>query len=237
MQVLSKSLQYVNPVIIQINPDRPNLYLEIKPRLPNREKFTKYEEIIQSIAEELKLKRENFPLTIVYIESLEALGYFYQFLNYELKEDQYIGDPIPENRIFGQFHKDYTNPTKQHIISELCKEVPTIRLVLATVALGMGLDVPGITQIIHCRPPTTLEKYFQEIGRAGRKGQKATALMYFNKNDLAKNRKGLSEAMVQYCKRNDQCLHLQLLGYFGFHESRYDGPGHDCCSYCRNSLV
>jgi hypothetical protein len=27
------------------------------------------------------------------------------------------------------------------------------------------------------------------------------------------------------------------LGYFGFHESRYDGPGHDCCSYCRNSLV
>lgn len=29
VQVLSKSLQYVNPVIIQINPDRPNLYLEI----------------------------------------------------------------------------------------------------------------------------------------------------------------------------------------------------------------
>jgi superfamily II DNA helicase RecQ len=49
-----------------------------------------------------------------------------------------------------------------------------------------------------------------EIGRAGRKGQKATALMYFNKNDLAKNRKGLSEAMVQYCKRNDQCLRLQF---------------------------
>lgn len=31
VQVLSKSLQYINPVIIQINPDRPNLYLEIKP--------------------------------------------------------------------------------------------------------------------------------------------------------------------------------------------------------------
>jgi thermostable 8-oxoguanine DNA glycosylase len=91
--------------------------------LPNREKFTKYDEIIQPIAEELKLKRENFPLTIVYVESLEALGYFYQFLNYELKEDQYIGDPIPENRIFGQFHKDYTNPMKQHIISELCNSV------------------------------------------------------------------------------------------------------------------
>ena len=60
-----------------------------------------------------------------------------------MKEDQYIGDPIPENRIFGQFH---TSPMKQHIISELCKEVPIIRLVLATVALGMGLDAPGIAK-------------------------------------------------------------------------------------------
>jgi superfamily II DNA helicase RecQ len=44
---------------------------------------------------------------------------------------------------------DYTNPMKQHIISELRKEVPTIRLVLATVALGMGLDAPGITPILY----------------------------------------------------------------------------------------
>ncbi|CAC5402622.1 unnamed protein product [Mytilus coruscus] len=233
IQFLFKTLQYINPTIIQVNPDRPNLFLEIKTRLSNLEKFNKYDDIVVPLAQELKTKRDKFPLTIVYVESLEALGYFYQFINYELKEEQYIGQAVPENRIFGQFHKDYTSQMKQHILFELRKEEPKLRLVLATVALGMGLDAPGITRIIHCRPPTTLEKYFQEVGRAGRKGQKAEALMYFNNNDLAKNRKGLSDAMVQYCKTKDKCLRLQLLQYFGFNEAKFNGPMYECCSYCR----
>ncbi|XP_076108871.1 ATP-dependent DNA helicase Q1-like [Mytilus galloprovincialis] len=233
IQSLSKILQYINPTIIKVNPDRPNLFLEIKTRLSNLQKFSKYDDIVVPLAQELKTKREKFPLTIVYVESLEALGYFYQFINYELKEEQYIGEAIPENRIFGQFHKDYTSQMKQHILFELRKEEPKLRLVLATVALGMGLDAPAITRIIHCRPPTTLEKYFQEVGRAGRKGQKAEALMYYNNNDLAKNRKGLSDAMVQYCKTKDKCLRLQLLQYFGFNETKFNGPMYECCSYCR----
>jgi hypothetical protein len=44
---------------------------------------------------------------------------------------------------------------KQHNISELIREVPKVRLTLATVALGMGIDAPSITRIIHVRPPTT----------------------------------------------------------------------------------
>ncbi|VDI78187.1 Hypothetical predicted protein, partial [Mytilus galloprovincialis] len=42
---------------------------------------------------------------------------------------------------------------KQQILFELRKEEPKLRLVLAILALGMGLDAPGITRIIHCRPP------------------------------------------------------------------------------------
>ncbi|XP_071122553.1 ATP-dependent DNA helicase Q1-like [Mytilus edulis] len=233
IQSLSKILQYINPTIIKVNPGRPNLFLEIKTRLSNLQKFSKYDDIVVPLAQELKTKQDKFPLTIVYVESSEALGYFYQFINYELKEEQYIGEAIPENIIFGQFHKDYTSQMKQHILFELRKEEPKLRLVLATVALGMGLDAPGVTRIIHCRPPTTLEKYFQEVGRAGRKGQKAEALMYYNNNDLAKNRKGLSDAMVQYCKTKDKCLRLQLLQYFGFNETKFNEPMHECCSYCR----
>jgi hypothetical protein len=70
---------------------------------------------------------------------------------------QFVGEAIPENRIFAQYHKDYTQAIKQHIISELIREVPKVPLTLATVALGMGIDAPSIIRIIHVRPPTTLE--------------------------------------------------------------------------------
>lgn len=122
-----------------------------------------------------------FPVTIMYIENLEAMGYFFQFLMYELQENAYDGEKIPINRIFGQFHKDYPESMKQIIIQELTKTNPKLRLILATVTLGMGLNAPSVERIIHCRPPTNLEKYLQEIGRAGCNGQPSTAVMFFNK--------------------------------------------------------
>ena len=57
---------------------------------------------------ELTDKLSDFPVTIMYVESLEALGYFYQYLNSYVGKRQYTGEEIPENRIFAQYHKDYT---------------------------------------------------------------------------------------------------------------------------------
>lgn len=226
-------LLYKDPTIIRVNPDRPNIFIEKLVRPPNITKIKKSDAIIEPLCEELKEKKLNFPVTVVYVESLECLGYFYQYINCELKDSQYIGEAIPENRIFAQFHKDYTETMKNHIISELKSENPKLRLIFATVALGMGLDARCITRIIHCRPPTTLEKYLQEIGRAGRSGQPCTATLYYNNNDIAHNRKGLSDAVVKFCKNNDTCLRLHILKYFGFEEMLFVGPADKCCSNCR----
>lgn len=179
------------------------------------------------------MKRESFPLTIIYVESLEQLGYFYQYISFILKDSQFVGDRIPENRIFAQFHKDYTHDMKQHIVQELTKETPRIRLVLATVALGMGLNAPSIEKIIHCRPPTTLEEYMQEIGRAGRKGQTSNAVLYYNNSDIAKSRKGMSEYMIKFCRNDTTCLRLELVKYFGFTSVLFAGEKDRCCSNCR----
>jgi ATP-dependent DNA helicase RecQ len=111
---------------------------------------------------------------------------------------QFCGDPIPQNRIFAQYHKDYPNTMKLLIVSDFVKERSNLRLVLATVALGMGLNAPCIQQIIRCRPPTTMEKYMQEIGRAGRNGLEAEAIMFYNMSDVSKSRKGFTTAMREF---------------------------------------
>ncbi|XP_053402587.1 uncharacterized protein LOC123550711 [Mercenaria mercenaria] len=234
---LIETLQMRNTTRVLANPDRPNIYIEQKERLSNIHKYEKYDAILCDITQEIKEKKSDFPVTIMYCDNLESLGYCFQYLTYELGKDAYIpvGSSDPENRIVAQYHKDYTENMKLHIINELRKETPKLRLVLATVALGMGLNAPSISRIVHMRPPTTLEKYLQEIGRAGRNGQKAVAKCYFNNSDIAKNRKGLDNAMVLYIKNNETCLRLQLVQHFGYHNTLFKGDPTNCCSNCRSA--
>ncbi|WAR18289.1 BLM-like protein [Mya arenaria] len=230
---LAAVLQYSSECVISLNPDRPNIYLEVLTRPPNVRKYEKHDSLINPISKELCEKLVEFPVTIMYMESLEALGYCYQYVSHDLKEKQYTGEAIPENRIFAQYHTDYTQDMKRHIVNELTKETPKLRLVMATVALGMGLNAPSVTRIIHCRPPTTLEEYLQEMGRAGRKGQQAEAILYYNNSDISKSRKGMSQSMTSYCKNEQTCLRLQLVQHFGFNHVVYSGESIKCCSNCK----
>ena len=102
-----------------------------------------------------------------------------------------------------------------------------------TVALGMGLNAPSVKQIFHFQPPTTLEKYMQEVGRAGRSGQPAHAVMFVNNSDTATNRVGLSKFVKPFCT-TDLCLRKHLLDHFGFTDSLPGNGKLPCCSNCDN---
>eukprot|EP00494_Astrolonche_serrata_P006762 UN06787 len=59
-----------------------------------------------------------------------------------------------------------------------------IRIMVATIAFGMGLDKSDIRGIIHYSVPQTMEHYVQEIGRAGRDGEPSYCHVFFHTNDL-----------------------------------------------------
>lgn len=67
------------------------------------------------------------------------------------------------------------------------------RIIVCTNAFGMGIDKPDVRVVVHMDLPNSVEEYFQEAGRAGRDGNKAYAIVLYNRNDGIKLKKRIKD--------------------------------------------
>ena len=89
-----------------------------------------------------------------------------------------LPDTILQYRLVDVFTAASDNDMREEVLMEFCKKDSTLRLLIASTAFGLGVDCMDISRIINYETPSSLEELVQEIGRAGRNGCAAEAILY-----------------------------------------------------------
>eukprot|EP00434_Breviolum_minutum_P004089 symbB.v1.2.003602.t1/scaffold202.1/size271277/13 len=196
-------LQLRDAEVVEGSAYRPNLLLKRSRPLPGRGDLPR-------IAEEISMDGER---AIIYV--------------HRRKEAEEVGAKLQElladsNVSVSVYHAKIAQSVRNAAHSDFSAE--GAHVMVATVAYGLGIDFPNVRRVYHLTAPALVERYYQQIGRAGRDGKPAICELIASDSDFATPagspaemevwaRKSLESMRSLIC--SPKCLWNTLLKYFG----------------------
>ena len=205
---IAELLGMKNPVVVSVSPDKRNIKYMVATHVTVEKTFG-------PIADQLYEHPEEVGRTIIFCQMLSDCCKLYRFFRQRLGRhftNPYGSPDLCRNRVVDMFHSCTEPCIKDAIIKHFSTPSP-LRVVIATIAFGMGVDIHDIRNIIHFGSCEDIEMYVQAVGRSGRDGNNSTALLLSRKG----GRQHIGVPMKEYCDNNVKCRREVLFTDFDKH--------------------
>ena len=226
-KAVCRSLGMKKPVIISESPNKINIVYKVTPNVKD------VEDAFEPVVNEILRHRKTMDRVVIFCRSYDDSTLIYHFFRSKLGKN--LSEPpgfinIPEVRLVDMFTACTHAEIKEVILQQFENPRSCLRVIIATIAFGMGLDYPNIRRIIHWGPPSDIEAYVQETGRAGRDDLPATAELFSSVPTYGHT----DECMKKFCTLGgNECRRRYILQFFESDDlSPTTAVGCKCCDLC-----